>query len=172
MLGRIYEALRQVVCLAALCMFWAGTAHAHPEEVEHVPSVASPQSAVGGGVGALGLLHVDYRRWITPGYSVEALVSPVLVWNLGLVGLTRHVPVSSTPKVQRNVVFSATAGGVVFICCGTYGAVGGQLGYEWLSKTRGLGIGVTAGALYLPKVWPEDLGLLPDVRITVWRIRR
>jgi len=133
----------------------------------------APQAAFGGGVGFMTLLHLDYRSWVEPNRSIEFTLTPLLMLNVGVVSFNKHVPLSSSASAQQNLVVSGTVTGLVGIMDGSPAfAPGVRAGYEVFSKHRG--VTLSAGAIYLIGSGDSILDgeLAPDLRLTVWRLKR
>ena len=132
-----------------------------------------PRFAVGGGLGFISLLHLDYSHWVGSNTSVELGLTPLLFLNVGVLGLTRHVLLSSSASTERNLVVSGIVTGLYGIMDGSPAVgPGARVGYEWLGEH--VGVSTTLGAIYLVGKG-DSLGegdFAPDVRLTMWFVRR
>jgi hypothetical protein len=125
-----------------------------------------PKFTIGGGLGMVGMLHLDYNHWVGPKTSVEFGLTPLLFLNFGVVGISQHLPLSSSASSNHNFVVSATVAGMHGIMDGLPAAgPGARIGYEWFGE--GFGISFTAGAAYL-----IGTSVIPDARLTLWYVKR
>ena len=136
-------------------------------------SMDPPRLAVGGGVGFIGLLHVDYSHWVARNTSVDLGLTPLIYLDVGGLGLTQHVPFSSSASSEHNLVVSGMVTGLVGIMDGSPAVgPGARAGYEWLGEH--LGVSATLGAVYVVGQG-DSLGegdVAPDVRLTMWFVWR
>jgi len=134
---------------------------------------AYSKTAIGGGVGFMTLMHLDYRSWIEPDRSIEFTLTPLLMLNVGVVSFNKHVPLPSSASAKQSLVLSGTVTGLVGIMDGSPAfAPGLRAGYDVFHKN--LGITLSAGGIYLigsgDSILEGELGL--DLRLTVWRLRQ
>jgi len=149
-------------------LVWLGLAGADAHAERSAQTLDPPRHAIGGGIGFIGFLHLDYSAWLSDKMSIDIGVTPLFYLNLAAIGLTGHQPLWTGPDIEHNAVFSATVVGLHGIMDGLPGAgPGARVGYELM--TEHLGISATAGAfLALGAPGPGgDLHVLPDVRLTI-----
>ena len=121
----------------------------------------APRSAIGGGVGFPGLIHVDYQRWLGKGTFVELGLTPMLLHNVGAVSINQEFNLTAnSSRVDHGIAVGAHWVHIVNIG-GIAGGPGVRLGYQF--RTRGFGISLSSGFV-------SNLGT--DTRITFWRVKR
>jgi hypothetical protein len=136
-------------------------------------TLGPPKSAFGVGSGAISLVHLDFRRWVSRRVSIDLSVAPMLVVNLAQAGATVHVPLGSSATHEKSLLLSGNVGIAIFAALGSGVGSGGHIGYAWMSRTRGRAFSLTAGGLFIGDLWPfEDGVFLPDVRLTWWGVVR
>ena len=151
-----------------ICLWFVGMNQAVAQDDSG--ELEPPRSAFGGGVGFMGLLHIDYHRWVADDMSIEVGLTPLFMLNVASAGATRHINLAPSASNDHNLVVSAVVVGIVGIMDGTpaFGP-GVRVGYEWLA--RRVGISLAGGPVVF--VGPRSIGVLaPDVRLTVWGVKR
>ncbi len=133
---------------------------------------AAPKSAIGAGVGFPGLLHVDYQHWVKPQTSIEVNLTPLVLLNVGVVGVNHHIPLSSSTPQDHNLLVSGNVMTLVGMMDGSPAfGVGGRVGYEWFLKH--VGFSVAAGPSLLQTTGgPVRLQPLVGGRLTMWYVKR
>ena len=136
---------------------------------EGAAPLEAPRSAIGGGVGVPGLIHVDYQRWLGKGTFVELGLTPMLLHNVGAVSINQEF--NLTPNSSR--VDHGIAVGAHWVHVVNIGVIGGgpgvRLGYQF--RTRGFGVSLSSGVVRA--VGGESAGDTgTDTRITFWRVKR
>ncbi len=166
----------------ALCV-WSVTLS--PAFAKDEPSdLDPPRATIGGGVGFVGLLHVDYQRWVKDHTSIEVGLTPMILHNVAAVALTRHIDMGQGGSGDQHLLVSGTLGGMVNLA-GVAAGPGVRVGYERL--TGRFRVSLAAGAIvaiHRVEFWPMggdvpwiDRGefagkIIPDVRLTFWAVKR
>ena len=158
--------MNRIVFLLAASLIGAPTANASEGS-------ETSQSAFGGGVGFINLLHLDYRSWVEPDRSIEFTLTPLLMLNVGVISFNKHTPLPSSASAKHGLVLSGTVTGLVGIMDGSPAfAPGLRAGYEVFHKHRG--ITLSAGGIYLigsgDSILEGEIG--PELRLTLWRLRQ
>ncbi len=153
-----------VVCACAWLLSLA-PAHANTDPGK----LESPRYAIGGGIGFAGLVHVDYQKWVTDNHSIEVGLTPLLLHNVAALAVNQHINMApSSTSAEHNLVVGATYVGIVNLG-GVAAGPGVRVGYELLM--RRFGFSLTGGpGIVLGGQFSGDL--LPDVRLTLWGVRR
>ena len=152
--------------LAALA-FILGTADARADG-SGAP-LESPRSAIGGGVGFPGLIHVDYQRWLGSGTFVEVGLTPLGLHNVGAVSINQELNLApNSARVDHGVTVGVHWVHIVNIG-GIAGGPGVRLGYQF--RTRRFGVSLSSGSV--TTVGGEFAGEGGfDTRLTLWRVKR
>ena len=127
------------------------------------------KSAIGGGVGFAGLLHIDYQRWVASNTSIELGLTPMVLHNVVAGAVTQHIPLNANTKsVNTNLVLSGMWVHIINMG-GIAGGPGFRAGIEALGKRYGASL---AGGPAIAIGGEFDGTLLVDARLTLWRVKR
>jgi len=152
-------------CVALALSLWVAEARADSS----VESVAPPTSAVGGGVGFPGIVHVDYQRWIGKHTFVELGLTPLLLHNVVSVGLNQELRLSpSSWKTEHGLAVGAEWMHIVNIG-GIAGGPGVQLGYQFRRGWFGMSVSGWVGQAVGGEFSGEGL---QSTNVTLWAVKR
>lgn len=150
--------LRSICLVFSLWLGLAGNVH------------AAPTSTLGAGLGFPHILHIDYSHWVENDVSVDFVLTPLFFLNIGMVGVTKHIPLSTASSSDHNVFVSGTVTGLVGFMDGSPAVgPGGRVGYEWLGKH--VGIRLHGGGIVLrTSMGRTEPG--PDLGVSLLYVRR
>ena len=114
--------------------------------------------------------HIDYKRWVTPGLSIDMSVTPLLMVNQAHLGLTWHLLLDSSDESEKSLMIWGNAGAALLACCGGGYGPGIQVGYANVSPRTNRGVSYSVGVL-LVEMFGAPNGIA-EVRMTWWRVSR
>ena len=155
------------ILLSLLCFSWMGFT---PASAESAPgTLAPPRSALGGGIGYTGIVHIDYQRWVADRTSIEVGLTPLLLHNVVAVGVTQHIRLAPAATTSDTSIVLTGMWMHIVNMGGIAGGPGARVGVEHLWQKFGISL-ATGPAVALGGEFHGDI--LVDARLTLWRLKR
>ena len=125
---------------------------------------SSVHSTIGGGLGYMQLLHVDYSRMLDPDRSFDVSVTPLLMLNIGSFGMTKYYLSNNQIFVTPNLMLfiGIMDGSPAF-------GPGVRIGYQFIGERVAVKTYVGGNVLYTSL---NNIQPVPDVGLTVLKVRR